>query len=287
VTKTTFAIRGELQAKADTATNANITSFGPVLLNGRLTLGPRTRMSMDTLNPASTGTLNIQVQTPGTNTADIGRIDSISRFTLLGNVRFDFLDGFAPNLCSFISAPFISTTRTMTGAFTGKFPSEAAIQIFGTTLNAQVVRVARINGCACTVPNITVDPVSVTTAVGTNATFSVTATGTPAESLVYRWFRDGNPLTDGGSAPQIIGANTAELSLNNVQTGDSGTYSVTVTNACGTDNASATLLVSPPSSGCSLADLANTDGDPIPDGVIDNGDFNAFFAAFFAGCTPV
>jgi hypothetical protein len=33
-----------------------------------------------------------------------------------------------------------------------------------------------------------------------------------------------------------------------------------------------------------LADVANTDGDPTPDGVIDNGDFSAFFAAFFEGC---
>ncbi|MCE2967714.1 MAG: GC-type dockerin domain-anchored protein [Phycisphaerales bacterium] len=31
-----------------------------------------------------------------------------------------------------------------------------------------------------------------------------------------------------------------------------------------------------------VADVANTDGDPLPDGVVDNGDFNAFFSAFFA-----
>ena len=30
-----------------------------------------------------------------------------------------------------------------------------------------------------------------------------------------------------------------------------------------------------------VADVANTDGDPTPDGVIDNGDFQAFFASFF------
>ncbi len=33
--------------------------------------------------------------------------------------------------------------------------------------------------------------------------------------------------------------------------------------------------------GCSPADLANTDGDPAPDNSIDNGDFSAFFSAFF------
>ncbi|MCE2966166.1 MAG: GC-type dockerin domain-anchored protein [Phycisphaerales bacterium] len=35
-----------------------------------------------------------------------------------------------------------------------------------------------------------------------------------------------------------------------------------------------------------FADIANTDGDPSADGLIDNGDFTAFFAAFFVGCSP-
>jgi hypothetical protein len=35
------------------------------------------------------------------------------------------------------------------------------------------------------------------------------------------------------------------------------------------------------STGCSPADIANTDGDPGSDGAVDNGDFSAFFTAFF------
>ncbi|MFN8728260.1 MAG: GC-type dockerin domain-anchored protein [Planctomyces sp.] len=282
VTKTTFAIRGTLSTLAAVGTTADITSFGPVLVDGLLDLGPRSRMGMDTMNPASSGTLNIRIQSPGTNTADIGRIDSTSRFTLLGNVRFQFLDGFAPDLCSFISAPFISTTRTMSGTFATKFPFETAIQIFSTAIGGQVVRTARINGCACTVPNITVEPLNRAANVGDTVAFEIQATGTPVQSLTYQWFRNGTPLVNGGTAPQIIGSNLFALALFNVQPGDTGTYSVTVSNACGSDTASATLVVNAPSTGCSLADIANTDGDPIPDGVIDNGDFNAFFAAFFA-----
>ncbi|MCE2967080.1 MAG: GC-type dockerin domain-anchored protein [Phycisphaerales bacterium] len=38
----------------------------------------------------------------------------------------------------------------------------------------------------------------------------------------------------------------------------------------------------PVTPGCSPADVANTDGDPIPDDAIDNGDFSTFFTAFFA-----
>jgi Tol biopolymer transport system component len=37
----------------------------------------------------------------------------------------------------------------------------------------------------------------------------------------------------------------------------------------------------PTTPGCSPADVANTDGDPVPDNAIDNGDFGLFFTAFF------
>ncbi|MFN5660596.1 MAG: GC-type dockerin domain-anchored protein, partial [Planctomyces sp.] len=37
-----------------------------------------------------------------------------------------------------------------------------------------------------------------------------------------------------------------------------------------------------PPAACNPADLANTDGEPGADGAVDNGDFNAFFIAFFA-----
>jgi hypothetical protein len=60
-----------------------------------------------------------------------------------------------------------------------------------------------------------------------------------------------------------------------------------IANACGntlSELAALSLNACPPP--CSPADLANTDGETArpfagPDGVIDNGDFTAFFAAFF------
>jgi hypothetical protein len=42
------------------------------------------------------------------------------------------------------------------------------------------------------------------------------------------------------------------------------------------------LPVTPGPIACSVADIANTDGDPGPDGAVDNGDFQLFFIAFFA-----
>ena len=93
-----------------------------------------------------------------------------------------------------------------------------------------------------TAPTITAQPASVTVAAGGTATFSVTASGTAP--LAYQWFLNGNALT---------GATSATLTLSNVQTANSGTYRVDVSNAAGSiSSTNATLTVTttpPPSSG--------------------------------------
>lgn len=65
---------------------------------------------------------------------------------------------------------------------------------------------------------------------GTNVTFSVTATGT--EPLVYEWKKSGT----------VVG-NDSTLTFNSTQVSDSGTYTVTVTNAAGSDSRSVNLTV--------------------------------------------
>ncbi|QYM77803.1 immunoglobulin domain-containing protein [Horticoccus luteus] len=71
-------------------------------------------------------------------------------------------------------------------------------------------------------PVITAQPLAQTVAAGTNATFTVTATGTAP--LTYQWKKDGNTLA---------GATTSSLTVSNVQAGDTGNYAVTVSNAAG------------------------------------------------------
>lgn len=71
-------------------------------------------------------------------------------------------------------------------------------------------------------PNITVHPQGQTNATGSNYTFNVSATGTAP--LAYQWRKDGGPLT---------GRTNAALALTNLVTGDSGNYTVVVTNRAG------------------------------------------------------
>ncbi|MEP6901472.1 MAG: pectinesterase family protein [Actinomycetota bacterium] len=76
-------------------------------------------------------------------------------------------------------------------------------------------------------PLITTQPVplSQTVAVGANVQYSVGASGS---ALSYQWLKDNNPIAGNATAT------TANLQLTNVQTTDTGVYTVNVINAGGT-----------------------------------------------------
>lgn len=81
-------------------------------------------------------------------------------------------------------------------------------------------------------PIIVTQPVSRTGFIGTNFTFSVSATG--ALPLTYQWyFNTNNP---------IDGATNASLTLTNIQKSQAGAYSVFVTNAYGWTNSTFAFL---------------------------------------------
>jgi hypothetical protein len=86
-------------------------------------------------------------------------------------------------------------------------------------------------------PTISSQPANKVVVAGSNATFSVTATGVPTP--VYQW------LFNGVSVP---GATASSLALNNVQAAQAGTYSVLVANSAGSltsSNATLRVLVAP------------------------------------------
>lgn len=88
-------------------------------------------------------------------------------------------------------------------------------------------------------PAIIAQPQSQTIAVGSNAVFSVSATG--QSPLTYRWFFNGAQLFNGG---RISGAGTAALAISGVVSNDAGYYWVTVSNRHGMVTSDvATLMV--------------------------------------------
>ena len=82
-----------------------------------------------------------------------------------------------------------------------------------------------------TPPSITTQPLSQTVAAGVEVSFTVDASGTAP--LSYQWKKD---------ASAIPGATAATLSLLNVQAGDTGSYTVTVSNAVDSVTSAAAVL---------------------------------------------
>jgi hypothetical protein len=77
-------------------------------------------------------------------------------------------------------------------------------------------------------PTIAQEPQDLDLNAGQTATFTVAASG--PGPFTYQWYRDGDPLADGGS---IGGATTDTLTITPARRDDSGGYSVTVTGSCG------------------------------------------------------
>lgn len=80
-------------------------------------------------------------------------------------------------------------------------------------------------------PVITQQSVDVTVNEGTSFSLSITATGT--EPLAYQWFKDG---------AEIEGATASVYEVTTAQTGDSGSYTVRVSNEAGTVTSRETLV---------------------------------------------
>ncbi len=78
-------------------------------------------------------------------------------------------------------------------------------------------------------PAVATGPSNQAVLLGSNVTFSATATGSAV--LGYQWTFNGLPLTDGG---RVTGSSTTNLTIANVQTNDAGNYQVVVTNSYGT-----------------------------------------------------
>ncbi len=88
-------------------------------------------------------------------------------------------------------------------------------------------------------PSITTQPVSQSLLAGTNATFSVVATG--QATLFYQWSLNGTNLTD---SAHISGSANSTLTVSNLVAGDAGNYQVVVSNSHGSVTSSnATLVV--------------------------------------------
>jgi hypothetical protein len=100
--------------------------------------------------------------------------------------------------------------------------------IFGTAVSSNAMIIVGPTNA----PLIVTQPANQTVPAGSNATFTVAATGT--SPLHYQWY--------GPTNNPVLGAITSTLTLSNVQPANAGTYFVVVTNAYGSAHSSNAVL---------------------------------------------
>ncbi len=130
-----------------------------------------------------------------------------------------------------------TTNQLILGDVTSEDAGEYTVKVAGacgTATSSAAVLVVKA-------PTMIVEsPETVAVIAGTDASFSVVATGEPP--LAYQWYRGTTPLADGG---RISGATTDQLTIREAEEEDARQYSVTVTGDCGSASAAANLSVRP------------------------------------------
>jgi len=111
----------------------------------------------------------------------------------------------------------------------------------GTSGNSGTVSVTTLSNGSTNISSaaqITNEPTSQATAVGSSATFTVGATGTPP--LYYQWQKNDINVLNGG---EISGATNATLTINPASTNDVGSYTVIVSNLYGAVTSTVATLI--------------------------------------------
>lgn len=127
----------------------------------------------------------------------------------------------------------------------------------------------------CSGPGIGTHPAGATFFTGSTIALSVAATGS---GLTYQWRRN---AVDLGNVRGITGATSATLSIPGAGSFDAGTYTVVVSNTCGSVTSNPAVVgVSAP---CA-SDLDDGSGSGNPDGGTDINDLLFFLLHYEAGC---
>jgi hypothetical protein len=227
----------------------NLSSSTNPYLNGTLSNGGGTFAPGDTGSPGlatvygnyAQGSGTLQIEAAGTTPATSfqhasgsyhDRLTVSGTATLGGALSVSLIRGYTPTGSDTLTV--LSAGGGISGFFTNVV-SGGSLSVDGT--NGFLVNVSgnslqlssyhRIGA-----PVITLQPLGSTNAVGGSTTLTVSATSPISQT--FQWSLNSNPIT---------GATNASLALTNLQTSDSGSYSVTVSNADGSTLSSAVTLL--------------------------------------------
>ena len=183
---------------------------------------------------AATLTVNPVLSSIGINGSSSVNVGSTATYTCTATYSNGTTKTVTPNWAISAGANYASITAA--GVLTGKAAGTATIQAKFTdgSVTKTATKNVTVNAVAVK-PTITTQPKSQTVYEDSSVTFSVTATGT--EPLTYQWYKDGT---------EISGATDSSYTISSVESGDTGSYYVVVSNNIGdVTSSTATLTVAP------------------------------------------
>jgi hypothetical protein len=205
-------------------------------------------------------------------------IQQVVDTTLIANRTFNWASNLAPS--AVIVARINSATNTQPAIF--GFEAGAALlnsrtaasRRVGTYFEDNVAQYWNANGRAlfdamvnwAGVPAVLQQPATAMASVGGSITICVVAGSPGGANPTYQWYKDG---------VLISGATSERLILNNLMVGDSGVYTVRITNGAGTTVGTTTVTVVPPmltiARGANTATLSWTGGGNLQEATTITG----------------
>jgi hypothetical protein len=169
-------------------------------------------------------------QPVATNVISQGATESISA-TVEGtpSLSYQWLDTNGSPVMGATNLALVITNLTTNNSFTLQVSN-----LYGVTLSSTSI-VTVITGPPVVEQDVT--PLSAAAVAGSVVTLSAGVAG--SQPITYGWHVNGAPVVNSG---RISGANASTLVINDVQTGDAGTYQLFMTNSFGTNLTSAATL---------------------------------------------
>jgi hypothetical protein len=266
-TSPSFASFGQnLGTFAIAARTLATTPLGGTFSNaGTLELGPAANLQVNgsvMFDAAST----LRIPIAGLAQPALGQLAATGPITLAGKLAAAFTPPFTPQSGDTTAA--ILSSPSILGAFAATCadgnPASLGVQPLLDSDSAPNNLALLITASGGLSPFITQQPAD--TSATPNAIFSCAAS--PADAT-FRWFKDAVALVDGptGHGSVITGALSPSLTIAGTTSSDSGLYTCSATNSCGT------TLSNP-------ARLSVCPGDFNADGLVDDSDFQLFVASY-------
>jgi hypothetical protein len=123
---------------------------------------------------------------------------------------------------SFEGTSLAAATNSTLAVFSPQTSDEGFYRVIVTNVAGSITSAPALLRVLPTGPSILSGPLSQTVPAGSNVTFSVSVAG--SVPLGFQWFHGSSPL---------LGVNSSQLVISNVQSGDAGGYSVTISNLLG------------------------------------------------------